>query len=450
MHFGLWIAIIKNRKIQKQAILHRTGRGVSLKGVVFIMDYKKRRDAVLAKMQENSILILYSGVELHVSADEYAPFEANRNFFYLTGLRRDNMILILDKAAQTPGETLLIEEADPDRERWLGRKVTKDEAKEQAQIENVGYIDSADAVINRMLTREDVSTVYFDTYRHDINDLEDYNLAKARIFAQKYPGVSVKNCAPFIAEMRMQKDADEVSLIREAIRLTDNGLKNVMTHLEPDMMEYQAQADFEYSIKRNGADGVAFATIAGSGMNGTMLHYGTNRDVCRDQTLLLLDLGAKYRGYCADITRTYPVNGKFTDRQRMVYETVLEANRKVKESAKPGMTLRELNDICKKVLAEGCIRMGLIEKEDEIGKYYMHGVSHHLGIDVHDVTVASNSKLRPGAVITDEPGLYIDEWEIGIRIEDDLLITEDGCECLSEAVIRTPDEIESFMAQAHQ
>lgn len=414
------------------------------------MDYKKRRDAVLAKMQENSILILYSGVELHVSADEYAPFEANRNFFYLTGLRRDNMILILDKAAQTPGETLLIEEADPDRERWLGRKVTKDEAKEQAQIENVGYIDSADAVINRMLTREDVSTVYFDTYRHDINDLEDYNLAKARIFAQKYPGVSVKNCAPFIAEMRMQKDADEVSLIREAIRLTDNGLKNVMTHLEPDMMEYQAQADFEYSIKRNGADGVAFATIAGSGMNGTMLHYGTNRDVCRDQTLLLLDLGAKYRGYCADITRTYPVNGKFTDRQRMVYETVLEANRKVKESAKPGMTLRELNDICKKVLAEGCIRMGLIEKEDEIGKYYMHGVSHHLGIDVHDVTVASNSKLRPGAVITDEPGLYIDEWEIGIRIEDDLLITEDGCECLSEAVIRTPDEIESFMAQAHQ
>lgn len=414
------------------------------------MDYKKRRDAVLAKMQENSILILYSGVELHVSADEYAPFEANRNFFYLTGLRRDNMILILDKAAQTPGETLLIEEADPDRERWFGRKVTKDEAKEQAQIENVGYIDSADAVINRMLTREDVSTVYFDTYRHDINDLEDYNLAKARIFAQKYPGVSVKNCAPFIAEMRMQKDADEVSLIREAIRLTDNGLKNVMTHLEPDMMEYQAQADFEYSIKRNGADGVAFATIAGSGMNGTMLHYGTNRDVCRDQTLLLLDLGAKYRGYCADITRTYPVNGKFTDRQRMVYETVLEANRKVKESAKPGMTLRELNDICKKVLAEGCIRMGLIEKEDEIGKYYMHGVSHHLGIDVHDVTVASNSKLRPGAVITDEPGLYIDEWEIGIRIEDDLLITEDGCECLSEAVIRTPDEIESFMAQAHQ
>lgn len=158
----------------------------------------------------------------------------------------------------------------------------------------------------------------------------------------------------------------------------------------------------------------------------------------------------KYKGYCADITRTYPVNGKFTEKQRMVYEVVLAANRAVAKTAKPGMTLRELNDVCKKVLAEGCIRMGLIEKEEEIGKYYMHGVSHHLGIDVHDVSVASNSKLRPGAVISDEPGLYIDEWEIGIRVEDDLLITEDGCECLSEDVMRTPDEIEAFMAEAHK
>ena len=178
----------------------------------------------------------------------------------------------------------------------------------------------------------------------------------------------VKDCAPIIAEMRMQKDEDEVSLIREAIKLTDGGLKNLMSHLQPGQMEYQAQADFEYSIKRNGADGVAFHTIAGSGINGTMLHYVTNECECKDNTLLLLDLGAKYKGYCADITRTYPVNGKFTEKQRMVYEVVLAANRAVAKTAKPGMTLRELNDVCKKVLAEGCIRMGLIEKEEEIGK----------------------------------------------------------------------------------
>lgn len=413
------------------------------------MDFNRRRQEVLEKMEANSILILYSGIEVHVSADEYAPFEANRNFFYLTGLRRDKMALVLDKAAEKPAVKLFIEEADPTMERWYGRKVTVEEAKEITGIEDVSFIDDLESRIDFIMTREDVDAIYFDTYRHQLEDMEDYNLVKANEFARKYPGTRIKNCYPIIAEMRMQKDADEVNLIRDAIKLTDEGLQCVMRNLKPEMKEYQAQADFEYSIKRNGADSVSFPTIAGSGINGTMLHYETNQDTCKDGTLLLLDLGAKYKGYCADITRTYPVNGTFTERQREVYNIVLAANRKIAEVAKPGMTTVELNNVCKKVLAEGCIRLGLIEKEEEIGKYYMHGVSHHLGIDVHDVTVDSNRRLRPGAVISDEPGLYIDEWEIGIRIEDDLLITEDGCECLSEGIIRTADEIEVFMRE-HQ
>lgn len=411
------------------------------------MDFNRRRQEVLEKMEANSILILYSGIEVHVSADEYAPFEANRNFFYLTGLRRDKMALVLDKAAEKPAVKLFIEEADPTMERWYGRKVTVEEAKEITGIEDVSFIDDLESRIDFIMTREDVDAIYFDTYRHQLEDMEDYNLVKANEFARKYPGTRIKNCYPIIAEMRMQKDADEVNLIRDAIKLTDEGLQCVMRNLKPEMKEYQAQADFEYSIKRNGADSVSFPTIAGSGINGTMLHYETNQDTCKDGTLLLLDLGAKYKGYCADITRTYPVNGTFTERQREVYNIVLAANRKIAEVAKPGMTTVELNNVCKKVLAEGCIRLGLIEKEEEIGKYYMHGVSHHLGIDVHDVTVDSNRRLRPGAVISDEPGLYVDEWEIGIRIEDDLLITADGCECLSEGIIRTADEIEVFMRE---
>lgn len=411
------------------------------------MTYKERRQEVLNRMEEHSILVLFSGIEQHVSADEYAPFEANRNFFYLTGLRRDHMVLVLDKAGASVTEKLYIEEADPTMERWYGRKVTVEEAKKITGIETVEFIADFEAGIDRIMTREDVDTIYFDTYRHQMEDMADYNAVKANEFAVKYPGTRIRNCFPLIAEMRMQKDESEVTLIREAIKLTDQALQNVMKNLKPGMKEYQAQADFEYSIKRNGADGVSFPTIAGSGINGTMLHYETNQDTCEDGTLLLLDLGAKYQGYCADITRTYPVNGKFSERQRQVYDIVLAANRKVAAEAKPGMTTVDLNNICKKVLAEGCIRLGLIEKEEEIGKYYMHGVSHHLGIDVHDVTVDANKKLRPGAVITDEPGLYIDEWEIGIRIEDDLLITENGCEVLSEAVIREADEIEAFMAK---
>lgn len=412
------------------------------------MDYKKRRQTVFDRMADNSIAVLYSGIEHHVSADEYDLFtaHANRNFFYLTGLRRDKMALVLDKAAAEPKTTLFIEEADPAMERWYGRKVTVDEAKELSGIDNVRFIDELDGALDMIMTREDVYTAYFDTYRHQKEDLPDYNVVKANEFKTAYPGVSIRNLFPFVAEQRMQKDEDEIALTKEAIKLTDTALKNVLANLKPGMFEYEAQADFEYSIRRNGAEWTAFPTIAGSGMNGTMLHYDTNQDMMEDGSLLLMDLGARLQGYNSDITRTYPVNGKYTERQRQVYDIVLEANRTVLKEAKPGMTTVDLNNICKKVLAAGCIKLGLIEKEEEISRYYMHGVSHHLGIDVHDVTVDSNKKLRPGAIISDEPGLYIDEWEIGIRIEDDLLITEDGAVCLSEEIMRDADEIEAYMA----
>lgn len=412
------------------------------------MDYSKRRQTVFDRMADNSIAVLYSGIEHHVSADEYDLFtaHANRNFFYLTGLRRDKMALVLDKAAAEPKTTLFIEEADPSMERWYGRKVTVDEAKELSGIDNVRFIDELDGALDMIMTREDVYTAYFDTYRHQKEDLPDYNVVKANEFKAAYPGVSIRNIFPFVAEQRMQKDEGEIALTKEAIKLTDTALKNVLANLKPGMFEYEAQADFEYSIRRNGAEWTAFPTIAGSGMNGTMLHYDTNQDMMEDGSLLLMDLGARVRGYNSDITRTYPVNGKYTERQRQVYDIVLEANRTVLKEAKPGMTTVDLNNICKKVLAAGCIRLGLIEKEEEIRRYYMHGVSHHLGIDVHDVTVDSNKKLRPGAIISDEPGLYIDEWEIGIRIEDDLLITEDGAVCLSEEIMRDADEIEAYMA----
>lgn len=412
------------------------------------MDYNKRRQAVFDRMADNSIAVLYSGIEHHVSADEYDLFtaHANRNFFYLTGLRRDKMALVLDKAAAEPKTTLFIEEADPAMERWYGRKVTVDEAKELSGIDNVRFIDELDGALDMIMTREDVYTAYFDTYRHQKEDLPDYNVVKANEFKTAYPGVSIRNLFPFVAEQRMQKDEDEIALTKEAIKLTDTALKNVLANLKPGMFEYEAQADFEYSIRRNGAEWTAFPTIAGSGMNGTMLHYDTNQDMMEDGSLLLMDLGARVRGYNSDITRTYPVNGKYTERQRQVYDIVLEANRTVLKEAKPGMTTVDLNNICKKVLAAGCIRLGLIEKEEEISRYYMHGVSHHLGIDVHDVTVDFNKKLRPGAIISDEPGLYIDEWEIGIRIEDDLLITENGAVCLSEEIMRDADEIEAYMA----
>lgn len=412
------------------------------------MNYSTRREALFDKMEEHSVLYLFSGIPTHVSADEYSPFEANRNFFYLTGLRREKMILCMSKAFSKPKTTLYIENADPLQIRWTGKMVLPEEAKEITGIDEVKFLEDFEADVDYAMNRGDVEKLYFDCNRHKTEDLPDYNMVKAQEFAGKYPTLLVKNIWPIVAEMRMQKDETEVKLLKKAIEITDDALKNVLSHLKPGMREYQAQADFEYIVHYEGGDSVSFPTIAGSGMNGTMLHYETNQDVCEDGTLLLLDLGAKYKGYCADITRTYPVNGKYTQQQRKVYDIVLRANRTIAKIAKPGMTTLELNEECKKILAEGCIELGLIKDASEISKYYMHGVSHHLGIDVHDVTDPKNNRIRPGAVISDEPGLYIDEWGIGIRIEDDLLITENGCECLSEQVIRTPEEIEAFMAAA--
>lgn len=409
------------------------------------MNFEARRQKLFEQMEEESLLILHSGIPSHISADDYYPFEANRHFFYLTGLRREKMTLVMWKLNGASHTTLYIEEADPAAERWTGKMVTVPEAKEITGIEDVRYLPRFDREIHYLMTSANVKTCYFDCYRLQKEDMADYNLLQAQTMQNDYPNVQVRSLWPMVTKLRMEKDEQEIAKISEAVEVTNQSLRYVMKRVKPGMKEYQVQADFEYMVHYLGADGVSFQTIAGSGKNGTMLHYETNRDTCQDGTLVLLDLGARMDGYCADITRTYPVNGKFTDRQRKVYDVVLNANRTVAETAKPGMTLRELNDVCKKVLAEGCMELGLIQNEAEVGKYYMHGVSHHLGIDVHDVTLG-NSKLTPGCVITNEPGLYIDEWEIGIRIEDDLLITEDGCKVLSENILRDPDEIEAFMA----
>lgn len=407
---------------------------------------KARRENVFRSMQEDALLILYSGKAIPRSLDACYPFSANSHFFYLTGLRRENMALVLRTTQGKQREVLLIEEALPREERWTGRRMRKEEAQEISGIQDVRYFSELDAILSRCCVREGVIAVYFDCYRDAAGDAESYNLAAARRFHDRYPAILLKDAHPLISRLRMCKDEDEIAEIRKAISHTKRGLDRVLAGLRPGGKERDAQLMFEYAALMDGAEAIAFPTIAGAGENACMLHYEENSGYLGDGDLLLLDLGARSCGYCADISRTYPVNGCYSSRQRVFYDLVLKANREIAAFAAPGKTLKELNERCKQVLAEGLIQLGKIEKAEDVSTYYMHNVSHHLGIDTHDAAVDETLPLQPGMVITDEPGLYIDEEGIGIRIEDDLLITQGGCVVLSEEIPRDPETIEALMA----
>jgi Xaa-Pro aminopeptidase len=399
------------------------------------MNYKKRRTELLKQLDENSMMILYSDKP------------NNQNYFYLTGIKRENMILTLDNIGGEYHEKLYIEKPDALMEKWNGKRMTLEEAKNISQIEEVTYTDGFESIFTRLIVTGAINSIYFNINRQSIDANPDINEKKAKFYQSKYPYLNIKNAYHLIGLLRMEKDQDEINEIKTAILRTKIALSDVLKKLKPGMYEYQVQADFEYSIKYQGSLHPAFDTIAGSGYNATMLHYGTNHCQCQDGDLILLDLGAESNGYCADISRTYPLNGKYTERQKQIYDIVLKANLEVIKEAKPGKSLTELNELCKDILAEGLIELEIIKDKNEISKYYMHGVGHHLGIDVHDVTIASSTVLKPGNIITDEPGLYIEEENIGIRIEDDLLITEDGCIVLSKDIIKTTEEIEVFMAK---
>ncbi len=397
--------------------------------------YNKRRQQVIDAMDNESLAVIY------------ADSPVSRDFFYLTGIDRENMALLLVKRNEGVEVQLFIEKPDPTVEKWMGKRMSIKEAKAKSQIDNIKFMESLDNEILLNINRRCIEKMYFLQNEFNLSQNKGLNIRKAQEYRTHFPTIEIKNLYSIIGTLRMQKDSDEVTKVEKAIEMTKNGLNEVLKVLKPGLYEYQVQATYEYSIKYQGSIKPSFPTIAGAGYNGTMLHYGTNRDMIHDGDLILLDLGAMYEGYCSDITRTYPANGKFTPRQKQIYDIVLKANQRVKDEARPGLTPFDLNEICKEVLANGLIEIGLIEKPEELTKYYMHGVSHHLGLDVHDVTIASNAKLRPGAIISNEPGLYIEEEAIGIRIEDDLLITEDGCRVLSQDIMRTTEEIEAYMQE---
>lgn len=406
--------------------------------------FEANRKRLVEKMKENSLLIMFAGNAPYRSRDQLYKFTPHRNFYYLTGVAAPKVILTILKTSNDVVETIFVEREDEVMAKWIGRALSKDEASEASKIQSTKYLDEFDATLSSYINRMGIEKIYLDLERQSVEIPSTPAQDMANILRVKYPYIKIKNAHGMISKLRKTKSEEELEIMKDAIDITKEGIIAMAKNIKPGMKENEVEAYFDFEIKRRGASGHAFHTICAAGKNATVLHYEDNNQEAKDGDLILFDLGSEYKYYCSDISRTIPVNGKFTERQKQIYSIVRNTMKEVEKATKPGLTLVELNNVAKKELAKGCIEIGLIKNEDEIGKYYFHSVGHSLGLDTHDVW-SSDWKLEEGVVITNEPGLYIEEEGIGIRLEDDLLVTKDGCINLSKHIPVEIEEIEELM-----
>ena len=400
-------------------------------------EYTLRRNKLLNTLDDNSVTILFAGVGKKKSGDENYEFVPNKNFYYLTGIKQENSILMLVKTDGEKFAYLFIDEKDERIEKWIGYKLSAKEAKDISGIENVFLRNTFDG---KMLAFFESNDAEFEPIKKFYLDLEDELKIDTCKSTKDYKDellithqLDVLDVHDIIMKMRMVKSEAEIEMIKDAINLTETGLMNCMLKLAPSKFEYNLRNEFNFVVHEDLDSRLAFSSIVAGGKNATILHYPSQKDKLRDGDLVLFDVGAAKDFYCGDISRTYPVN-----------EIVLNCNKQTAGFMRPGVTLKEVNEFAKNFLAEECFEKGLISSKDEITRVYYHSVSHHLGLDTHDGTDRV-SVLVPGNVITCEPGLYFKEFGIGVRIEDDILITETGSEVLSANIIKEVKDIEKAM-----
>ena len=331
-------------------------------------------------------------------------------------------------------------------EKWVGKSIRKEEATEVTAVDEVKFKSQFESDIHSILTMAEEINIYLDLERMSANREGTISHRFANDIMNKYPQVRINNVYSKIGELRLRKSEEEVDKIKKAIEITKSGIELLMKEARVGMKEYELEAYFDFNCKTKGATGLAFTTIAAAGKNATTLHYVDNNSELKENDLILFDLGAEYNCYNADITRTFPVNGKFTERQKEVYNSVLKVNEEVIKLIKPGAKYKEVNEKATDLIAEECVKLGLIKDKKDVRKYYYHSIGHSLGMDTHDIeTPHRDITFEPGVIFTVEPGIYIEEEGIGIRIEDDILVTKDGVINLSKDIIKTVDDIEEFM-----
>jgi Xaa-Pro aminopeptidase len=417
---------------------------------LFIQNRKRLSELLLP----NSLAVLNANDVLPTNADGSLPLVPSTDFFYLSGIEQEQSILLLYPEAddEKQRELLFLREANPDMERWEGHKLTKEEARKISGIKHVHWLSEFPRVFHRLMC--ECEHAYLNTNEHKRAVIE-VETREARFVAdtlRRYPLHDYHRLARLMHRLRVQKSPLEIELIQKAADITKAGFERVLRMLKPGRTEYELEADFIYEFTRRRGR-FAYTPIIASGKNACVLHYITNEAACKNGDLLLLDVAASYANYNADMTRTIPVNGKFTRRQKEIYNSVLRVLRGCSAGLRPGKRWKEWQKEAEQMIETECVDLGLltpreIKKQDSdspaVKKYFMHGVGHPLGLDVHDLGLTTEP-MQEGWVMTVEPAIYIPDEGIGVRLENDVLIRADGNLDLMASIPIEADEIEERM-----
>lgn len=409
--------------------------------------YINNRRRLYDSLVNGTVLLMFAGRAPRKTGDEYYPFFANRNFVYLTGLVREHFILMAVKENDAVSEKIFILPKDLLKERWTGTRMSPEEVSESSGIEATGYVDDVKTELDRLLKTGKFNTVAMDLYKEapdDINAPESFEWVT--YIKENYPGLALKDVMPQLRKQRTIKQPCEIEAMRKSAVITRAGIMAMMKASRPGMYEYQYKAEFDYALAQRGCLAPGFPSIVSAGNNNFCIHYYDYKGKSKDGDMILNDVSACYDNVMNDVSRGWPANGKFSEKQKALYQCAYNTSQHMFSIIKPGMQMQDVDRLAREYNYEQLKAIGLCETYDDISKYMWHGGAHHVGFDVHD-QVFIEGPIKPGMVFCVDIGIYVEKWGIGFRLEDNCLVTEDGCENLTVSIPRTIDEIEGYMSQ---
>jgi Xaa-Pro aminopeptidase len=419
--------------------------------------FVRNRERLLEKLKPNSLVVIHANDIFPTNADGTMTFRQNNDLFYLTGVDQEETVLILspDAALEEDRALLFVRETSEQISIWEGDKLTKEQATEVSGMKNIQWTDAFEPAFRRLALQVENIYLHTNEYVAAAEIVETRNRRFIRRCQELYPLHNYERVAAPLQELRMVKAPEEIKFLQRAIDITEAGFRRVLKFLKPGVGEWELEAEYLHEFVRNKSRGFSYSPIIGSGRNACALHYLDNDDICEEGEMVLMDVGAEYGNWNADMTRTVPVNGKFSPRQKDVYEAVLRVMWGANGILRPGLTPSEYQKQVLEIMEKELIGLGLIDAEEAkkqdkskklVKKYFMHGTSHHLGLDVHDVNPA-NAPYAVGQVLTIEPGIYIPEENLGVRIENDVIIGETDNIDMFANFPTTVEEIEASMAE---